>query len=111
MSGTVVRIVLILLPLLLYFLWLRYRRRRQSALTKGNEAELAAAQTELAWAVGFLVILMIIGFSYLAFSTGEDPRARYIPPHMDESGRVLPGQFEIPAEPAPSAQAPADEPR
>lgn len=96
MSGLMVRIILILLPILLYVLWLRYRRRRGAALAAGNEAELAAAQTELAWAVGFLVVLMIIGFSYLAFSSGEDPRAQYVPPRVDESGRVVPGEFQLP---------------
>lgn len=99
MSGLVVRIVLILLPIALYFLWLRYRRRRGAAMESGNDAELAAAQTELAWAVGFLVVLMIVGFSYLAFSSGEDPRAQYVPPRVDESGRVVPGEFQMPEAP------------
>lgn len=93
MSGVLIRVLLVLLPVILYFLWLRYRRRRQTALDAVDEAALSAAQRELSWGVGFIAVLLISTFAYLAFSSGEDPSSRYIPPRV-ENGKVVPGHFE-----------------
>lgn len=93
MSGTLIRLFLVLLPVVLYLLWLRYSGKRRSALDNADEVALAAAQRELSWGVGFVAVLMVATFAYLAFSGGEDPASRYIPPHM-EDGKVVPGHFE-----------------
>lgn len=93
MSGVLIRVLLVLLPVLLYLLWLRYRQRRQTALDGEDEAALAAAQRELSWGVGFVVVLLVSGFAYLAFTGGEDPNSRYVPPRV-EDGEVVPGHFE-----------------
>lgn len=93
MSGIVIRILVVLAPVVIYLLWLRYRRRRQTALDDADDASLAAAQRELAWGIAFVAVLMISAFGYLAFSSGEEPGSRYIPPHV-EDGKVVPGHFE-----------------
>lgn len=89
--GAAVRVILILLPFVLYFLWLRYTKKRAEAASD-SAAEIAAAQGQFVQALGLLVAFMAALFIYLALSSGEDPQKKYVPPHV-ENGKVVPGEF------------------
>ncbi|RIK92585.1 MAG: hypothetical protein DCC73_12480 [Proteobacteria bacterium] len=89
--GAAVRVILILLPFVIYFLWLRYTKKRAKA-AGDSAAEVEAAQGQFVQALGLLVAFMAALFIYLALSSGEDPQKTYVPPHM-ENGKVVPGEF------------------
>jgi len=73
----------ILLPTVVYLLWLSASGR---AGKKGT--------VPWAWLLGagvFLTALVLVGTTIMG--AGETSE-RYIPPHVDETGRVVPGRFE-----------------
>lgn len=114
MIAAILRIVLLLLPLVVLLLWLRYRMR-----TNRTEDEL---EQERAMLRKVVITLLIVGaaagiaLKFADTNTG-DARTKYIPPHT-ENGQVVPGRFvpvdEAADEPetAPKETSPeSDEPR
>jgi hypothetical protein len=97
----VLRIILVLLPIIALFLWLRWRA------VKGTDAEEEFQSQEMkririgaAIIVG-VAILAGFGLRYFDDSTG-DTDLEYVPPHV-ENGKVVPGHF------VPKKQVPADD--
>lgn len=93
----VLRIILVLLPIVALFLWLRWRA------AKGTDAEDESQTAEMkqfrigAAVIVSLAILAGLGLRYFDDSSGETDLA-YVPPHV-ENGKVVPGHF-VPKEPA-----------
>jgi hypothetical protein len=97
MAGAVLRILLILLPFILYFLWLRYTKKKAEAARDATTSEevVVEAQNQLVQGLAFLLAIMAAVFIYMALTSGEDPDKEYIPPHM-ENGKLVPGTFRAP---------------
>lgn len=81
----------IVLPTLLYVLWLRVVQRRAAAA-----GQPARAWAEVPWAWLFATGLALAGIiSAGTLVMGEsDETGDYRPPYVDERGRVVPGRFE-----------------
>lgn len=80
----------LLLPIVIYLLWLRAARRRASAAGGANPRWHDAPWT-LMVASGLFVL--IVGMVSLALFTGEEPGGTYVPPYV-EDGVVVPGHVE-----------------
>lgn len=93
MTGVVLRLILLFLPLVLYLLWRRHVRRKVEATESGDQATLDALQSQFMWTVLVLVVAFGTVAGILAFTNGEDPSRTYVPPHM-EDGKVVPGEFK-----------------
>jgi hypothetical protein len=78
----------LLLPTLLYFLWVIVWRRRK----KSKEA-VSLANGPWFWLILAGFALMVSTLSYIAFSGGSPPGGVYTPPHY-EDGKVIPGKVE-----------------
>ena len=76
-------IVPLLLPALLYWLYLRVQERRG----------VAVRDVPLSWlaVLGVLLLVLFLGVGWLA--GGEPPTGKYIPPHA-VNGVVVPGHFK-----------------
>lgn len=95
MIAAILRIVLLLLPLVALFMWLRWRMR-----TDRTEEELQADLIKLRkWLVGIIIVAIfsVLGLKFADESAG-DARTKYIPPHTVD-GKVVPGRF-VPADEA-----------
>lgn len=103
MAGAILRILLILLPFILYFLWLRYTKKKAQAAKDASASQevVAEAQNQLVQGLGLLAAIMAAIFIYMALSSGDKPGKEYVPPHT-ENGKLVPGYFRD-AEPAPDA--------
>jgi len=81
----------LVLPSLLFLAWLMSRRR---AVADGRPpphwTELPFRWMLLAAALGLVVGIIVLKIA----QPPEDIGTRYVPPSMDESGRVVPGRFE-----------------
>jgi hypothetical protein len=79
-------ILLLLLPFVVYFLWLGFQRRRyaENALAK---------RSHLFWIALVGAALAAAGFLYFVDPSGAPPDSVYVPPRY-EGGRVVPGHFE-----------------
>ena len=93
MSAAVLRIILLLLPLVLYLMWRRHVRKRTEAHAEGDEDTLDQLQTQFMWIVIGLVALFAAVAVSLAFTSGSEPGKVYVPPHM-EDGKLVPGEFK-----------------
>ena len=80
----------LLLPIVIYLLWLRAARRRATAAGSTNPRWQDAPWT-LMVASGLLVL--IVGMVGLAVFTGEEPGGTYVPPHVVD-GVIVPGHVE-----------------
>ncbi|MDP6352567.1 MAG: DUF6111 family protein [Alphaproteobacteria bacterium] len=84
------RILPLLLPLIIYFGWLYWARRRALA-TGVPMPRIGDAPWAVLVAVGLgVLIVALIGLGLLS---GEEPGGVYVPPHM-EDGRIVPGHIE-----------------
>lgn len=83
------RFLPVLLPLLIYWLWLLYHRRKA---TKAGEAAPRFRDGPWYWAV---IASLAIGFCIFIFlgSMTEEQRGVYVPPHI-ENGRIIDGQVK-----------------
>lgn len=81
-------IVPLLLPALLYWLYLRFQERRG----------ISPREVPLSWlaVAGVLLLVIVLGAGWLAGN--EPPSGKYIPPHVVD-GVVVPGHFEEPVSP------------
>ncbi|MEX1147644.1 MAG: DUF6111 family protein [Sphingomonadales bacterium] len=95
MAAVVLRVLLILLPLILYFVWRQYVSARSKAREEDDEAALNALQTRFMWTVAGLVVVFAAAAVTLALTSGTDPSGVYVAPHM-EDGRLVPGDFRSP---------------
>jgi hypothetical protein len=81
-----INLLLLLLPLVLYFTYVYLRRRS----TPNSEI---MANAPIFWLLAAGTGLMLVGLVVLGqWETGE-VRGRYVPPHI-EDGRIVPGHFE-----------------
>ena len=85
MTRVVVQgIILFLLPFLGYGLFWLLMRRGQAFLASAPWFWLSVAGLSFACA----------GFVILVLTGGASPEGVYVPPHMDASGRIVPGHVE-----------------
>lgn len=88
------RVILILLPFILYFMWMRYIRRKAAAKDAEDAVAAARAAREITIAVAGLILVTFVCVLGLRLQENQaDPSKIYIPPHS-EDGKVIPGQFK-----------------
>lgn len=91
--ASIIRIVLILMPFVIYFIWLRSVRQRQQEEREFRNLEDNPIDGRLGRAVGFAVAAALAVVIWIALANEPTPRdARYVPPHTKE-GVVVPGGF------------------
>lgn len=98
MIATLLRIALILMPFLVYVMWLRAVRRQQKIEAAYRQKAIDEAEGRMARAIGFAVAAAVAVILYIALKAEHHPRgAVYVPPHT-EGGAVVPGGFiDLPA--------------
>lgn len=93
MIATVLRIILILMPFFIYFMWLRAVRRQQKIDAAHRQQAIDEAQGQMARAIGFAIAAAVAVILFVVMKTEHHPRgARYVPPHQDGE-TVVPGGF------------------
>lgn len=111
MSAIVLRVLLFLLPFVLFWLLIKFvRGRRRTAAGASDPATLAADEAReerRAWVFIASLVVIIGGVltALLLTSRGGDRDQIYIPPRV-EDGRVVPGRFVDPEEAAQEATDP-----
>ena len=115
MSAIVLRVLLFLLPFVLFWLLIKFvRGRRRTTAGASDPATLAAEEAReeareerRAWVFIASLVLIIGGVltALLLTSRGGDRDQIYIPPRV-EDGRVVPGRFVDPEEAAQEATDP-----
>jgi len=75
------RIVLALLPLIVWFVWADIARRRGKPM----------GATPWAWLIGAGLVLMILSLAATAVFTPRAQDAAYVPVEVGADGRVIPG--------------------
>lgn len=74
----------LLLPLTVYVLYIRYVRDRQ-------KAEPAWRETPWTWLIAAGLVLLTLSVLVLGVVGGDPPGGVYVPPHV-EDGKLIPGQ-------------------
>ena len=111
MSAILLRVLLFLLPFVLFWLLIKFvRGRRRTTAGASDPATLAADEAReerRAWVFIASLVLIIGGVltALLLTSRGGDRDQIYIPPRV-EDGRVVPGRFVDPEEAAQEAADP-----
>ena len=111
MSAIVLRVLLFLLPFVLFWLLIKFvRGRRRTTAGPSDPATLAAEEAReerRAWVFIASLVLIIGGVltALLLTSRGGDRDQIYIPPRV-EDGEVVPGRFVDPEEAAQEATDP-----
>lgn len=111
MSAILLRVLLFLLPFVLFWLLIKFvRGRRRTTAGASDPAALAADEAReerRAWVFIASLVLIIGGVltALLLTSRGGDRDQIYIPPRV-EDGRVVPGRFVDPEEAAQEATDP-----
>ena len=77
----------LLLPFVLYYLWMFIERRRKAA--GGWEAR----DTPWLWLAMTGLVLLIVSLLATGLLVGEEPGGTYVPPHV-EGGKVVPGRVD-----------------
>ena len=90
------RVLLFLLPFVLYGLWVLYvRRRKAAAIAEGEAAEdigrIEEKKAVRVAAVGLTVLMLFLALWGL-FGR-EEARSPYVPPHV-EGGQIVPGEVK-----------------
>lgn len=93
MSVIVLRILLVLLPIILFFVWRQYAQAKIKARETDDTEALDALQTRFMWVAFGLVAVFAVLAGTLAMTSGEDTSGVYVPPRM-EDGQLVPGHFE-----------------
>ncbi len=90
MSALLIRLLLLLLPFLLFFLWLRLMKNKKQA--DGTLDPQTERKIRVISIVG--LIAFVAGMAYIIFTVDESTRDKiYVPPHTVD-GKVVPGHFE-----------------
>ncbi|RME67865.1 MAG: hypothetical protein D6782_01930 [Alphaproteobacteria bacterium] len=97
MPVTIIRILIFLLPFVLFALWLYWRRRGGGAA--GRKLEARADRRLLYAMLAFILAVLGIATFEVISKPAPGPDARYVPPRLID-GKVVPGYFED-AEEAP----------
>lgn len=111
MSAILLRVLLFLLPFVLFWLLIKFvRGRRRTTAGASDPATLAADEAReerRAWVFIASLVVIIGGVltALLLTSRGGDRDQIYIPPRV-EDGRVVPGRFVDPEEAAQEATDP-----
>lgn len=84
------RILPLLLPLILFGIWLYLARRKAKAA--GNPMP-RLGDAPWAWLAITGMLTLVIGLLTFGLFAGEEPGGNYIPPHI-EDGKVVPGRIE-----------------
>ena len=111
MSAILLRVLLFLLPFVLFWLLIKFvRGRRRTTAAASDPATLAADEAReerRAWVFIASLVVIIGGVltALLLTSRGGDRDQIYIPPRV-EDGRVVPGRFVDPEEAAQEATDP-----
>jgi cytochrome bd-type quinol oxidase subunit 2 len=77
-------LAVLLLPLMVYVLYIRFVRRRQ-------ETEPTWRETPWLWLMAAGLVLLTLSFLALGLVGGNPPGGVYVPPHV-EDGKLVPGQ-------------------
>lgn len=80
----------LLLPLVIYLIWLKRARRNAVAAGAGMPP---ARDAPWLWMAGAALAALAAGTVLFALTTGEEPGGVYIPPYV-EDGEIVPGQIE-----------------
>lgn len=89
MSMVILRLLLFLLPFLLFFGWLWLMRRSKRAEGELDER----TERRIVGAAVAGIVVMIGGFFAFAAIFSADPSRDYVPPRF-EDGEIKPGRFE-----------------
>lgn len=92
MSGAMIRLLLFLLPFLLFLLWLWIARRTRFGREQIDERTAKRITLSGIAAIG----LAVAGFVVYGVLNTEEPRSKdYVPPRMID-GKIAPGEFKQP---------------
>ncbi|MEM8799715.1 MAG: DUF6111 family protein [Pseudomonadota bacterium] len=100
--GLLLRVLVFLLPLLVFALWWRARTRVADSESR------AQIDRQFRWGLLGSAIFMIAGGLYMMGQGTAPPRGRYIPPHT-ENGEMVPGAF-VPFDQDTSPETETDDP-
>ncbi|MDA5193150.1 DUF6111 family protein [Govanella unica] len=93
MMAGVVRVILILMPFFIYFMWLRSIKRQQQMDSAEREKAREAAEGRMARAIGFGVAAAVAVIIWMTMETEQHERnSVYVPSHT-ENGQLVPGGF------------------
>jgi hypothetical protein len=87
LNTVLIRLVILLLPIIVFLGW-RYLVHRR-AVARGAPG-LNLTEGPWAWLLAGGLVLVILSFFVLAFTTGEEPGGVYVPPRY-EDGKIIPG--------------------
>jgi len=90
MRTTLVHIVILLAPTIIYFGYLVLARK--VSLGKGETAQ-ALRALPWPWLLGTGVCLMAASLVAIALTSGDDPGGTYVPPHVVD-GQVVPAEVK-----------------
>lgn len=90
MRTFLIQILPLLLPLVIYLIWLG--RARRNALTTGAGLP-PARDAPWLWMAGAALAALAAGTMLFALTTGEEPGGVYIPPYVKD-GEIVPGHIE-----------------
>lgn len=90
MRIILIRLLILLLPLLLYLGWRLLAHRR--ALARGGPG-LDLTEGPWSWLLIGGLVLVILSFFVLAFTTGDEPGGNYVPSRY-EDGQLIPGRID-----------------
>jgi len=90
LSTVLIRLLILILPVLLYLGW-RYLAHRRAVGRGGPGLDLT--EGPWMWLLTGGLVLMIMSFFVLAFTTGEEPGGVYVPSKF-EDGQIVPGHID-----------------
>lgn len=90
MKIILIRLLILLLPILLYLGWRMLSHRR--AIARGAPG-LDLTEGPWGWLLAGGFVLVVLSFFVWAFTSGDEPGGVYVPAHY-EDGQLIPGHIE-----------------
>ncbi len=90
MRVIIIRILLVILPVLIFLAWRYWRHRR--AVAQGLPG-LDLREGPWVWLLSGGMVLAIASLGIVAFTTGEEPGGTYVPPRY-EDGKIVPSHVD-----------------
>ncbi len=90
MNTALIRLLILLLPIAVFLGW-RYLAHRRAVARGAPGLDLTEGPWAWLWMGG--LVLVILSFLVLAFTTGEEPGGVYVPSRY-EDGKIIPGHTE-----------------